>query len=64
MKLIKTILDCKNVNNEVRVYRNEFEYECRLYLNGVLNEEATYFTDNKDDALQTANAMIDKISTN
>lgn len=46
---------------QARVYRDvEFnEYRVKLYINGVWRADADYFTDDKADALQTANVMVE-----
>ena len=36
------------------------EYEVRLYVDGKKNDDATYFTDDWDDAVDTAKAMAKK----
>lgn len=50
--------DCTRV---VRVmYDGEFgEYQCRLQVDGTALPDATYYTDNKQDALCTARAMCE-----
>lgn len=35
------------------------EYQCQLFENGKKNVNATYFTDDKQDALGTAQAMVE-----
>ncbi len=49
-----------NGDKSVKVFYNpEFsEYIARLYLNGVLNAAADYFTPDKQDAIETAAAMV------
>ena len=44
----------------VKVYRDSewSEFRCRLYVAGVLRPEADYFTWDKDDAIDTAKAMV------
>jgi hypothetical protein len=34
------------------------EYIVKFYFKGELRKEATYFTDDKDDAIQTAQTMV------
>ncbi len=43
-----------------KVYRESDggEYIARLYIKGILYEEGDYFTDDKADAIETANAMV------
>lgn len=50
----------------VRVtYCNDWqEYRARLTLDGITNEAADYFTDDKADALQTAQIMAEHASSN
>ncbi len=44
----------------VKVYRDSewCEFRCRLYVAGVLQSDADYFTGDRDDALETAKAMV------
>jgi hypothetical protein len=43
-------------------YESEFkEYSCRLFVNGIKQSDATYYTDDRQDAIQTAHAMIDTL---
>lgn len=34
------------------------EYRCRLFVQGVENTDSEYFTDDKNDAIDTAQAMV------
>lgn len=57
---MKKIYQVIKQGKQVKVFRNleMREYLCRLYINGKANAEADYFTDCKQDAINTANAMV------
>lgn len=44
----------------VKVYRDSElgEYQTRLYIAGIFQVNATYYTDNKQDAIGTADRML------
>ncbi len=46
------------------IKNNHDEYEVRVYENGVINHDRTYFTDDKEDAQLTKQAMIDEEKRN
>jgi hypothetical protein len=61
MRLITTKSDTiNNVDFIVKVYRDSDwdEYVCRLFANGEEMVESSYHTDDKADALDTANRML------
>ena len=67
MKIIsKTQAVVNNNDLLVKVYRDSDwnEYVCRLFINGTENKDASYHTDDKLDALDTATAMIRFASLN
>ena len=45
-------------NTEVKVYLEDGEYTARIYVAGKLQFKRDYFTDDKDDAIATADAML------
>lgn len=45
----------------VKVYKDQDEYQCKLYENGVFVQDATYYTDDYDDAIGTAKAMANAV---
>jgi hypothetical protein len=63
MRQISNFTNPYKVSDYVTVsYESEFEeYSCRLFLNGVKQSNATYYTDDRQDAIQTAHAMIDNV---
>lgn len=52
-------------NRAVTVYWNSdfSEYQCKLSVNGVRKPDATYFTNDEDDAIDTAATMVRPIKT-
>ena len=61
MKLISTTQATTNTGDcLVKVYKDSEwnEYVCRLFINGTENKDASYHTDDKLDALDTAIAML------
>lgn len=56
-RLVETVLEG---TSKVKIYYHSdvSEYQCRLYLLGVLAPAHDYFTDDKQDALDTASAML------
>jgi len=61
MKLIsKTQVTIGTEDFLVKVYKDSDwnEYVCRLFINGTENKDASYHTDDKLDALDTAVAML------
>ncbi len=55
----KLVIKKTQENIEVKVYKNfEGEYEVDIWVDSVKNNNATYFTDDKADALGTADAML------
>ncbi len=60
MRLIKRIT---NGNRHVSVLRNPDynEYVCQLFIDGEYIEPADYFSNDKQDALDTAKAMVDPV---
>lgn len=61
MRLITTKTDTiNNVDFIVKVYRDSDwnEYICRLFANGAEMYSSAYHTDDKQDALDTANNML------
>lgn len=61
MRLITTKTDTiNNVDFIVKVYRDSDwnEYICRLFANGEEMVDSSYHTDDKQDALDTANNML------
>lgn len=56
----RKIAEFKHAGNTVKVsYNPEFkEYRARIYHGGIANENADYFSDDKADALQTAQTML------
>ena len=61
MKLIhKTQDTIANVDFLVKVYKDSEwgEYVCRLFANGEEMVDSSYHTDDKNDALETANSML------
>lgn len=53
----------KNGQRTVKVYRYPAidEYICRMYVDGTPCVDTDYHTDNKQDALDTAKAMVDPV---
>jgi hypothetical protein len=56
--VIFTVNDLRT--NEARVYRDveNNEYRVKFYVNGVHQKDADYFTDDKQDAFNTADAWV------
>lgn len=57
---MRKIFETTNGTRQVKVYRNaEFgEYQAKLYIKGAFIIDATYFTDDKMDAIDTARHMV------
>jgi hypothetical protein len=65
IKLITTIKHDTNAINTIKVYYNSAleEYMVIPVINGINDNEITwYYTDNKKDALNTANAILKGIT--
>lgn len=56
-----TVIKSQTNTHKVSIaYTSEFgEYRCRITLSGKVCPDADYFTDNKPDALRTAQVMLD-----
>ena len=55
MRLITTIT---HEQKRAKVYRSEGEYIVRFYDHAIYLEEADYFTDDREDAVNTAEVQI------
>lgn len=55
MRLITTIT---NEQKRAKIYRHEDEYIVRFYDHATYLSEADYFTDNREDAVNTAEIQI------
>ena len=55
MRLITTLT---HVQKRAKVYRSEGEYIVRFYDHATYLQEADYFTDSKEDAVNTAEIQI------
>ena len=55
MRLITTLT---NEQKRAKVYRSEGEYIVRFYDHATYREEADYFTDDREDAVNTAEIQI------
>jgi hypothetical protein len=55
MRLITTIT---HEQQRAKIYRHEDEYIVRFYDHATYLEEADYFTDNREDAVNTAEIQI------
>lgn len=60
MKTIKSATMQQGLNIKVMGKNSYGEFEVRVYKNGKLLPDLTYYTDNKDDALNTAAYMYEK----
>lgn len=58
---MKKIMTVRANNSFVNIMDNEEwgEYVCKLFVNGEYMKECDYHTDDKDDAEQTAMAMLE-----
>jgi len=57
---VKVIMRLYQNGVEVRVRYNSAlkEYSCDLYVRGQKNEDATYYTNDREDAIATADHMV------
>ena len=56
-KLVTTVTGSKS-SCKVYLDKDWDEYQCELFVKGVWQKDATYHTDDKQDALDSANAMV------
>lgn len=63
LRLIATC-ESQDTGKTAKVYRNPAfnEYQVKLFIDGKYYEPADYFTDDKEDSLDTARHMVDQVS--
>lgn len=61
MSRLRFISSSSNGPRTAKIYRDPewAEYRVRLYIDGILNPAADYFTDDLDDAKATLTAMLE-----
>jgi hypothetical protein len=50
-----------NIKIKLHYDRDWQEYQVRVFINGVYSEDKTYFTDDKQDAIDTKKAMENEL---
>ena len=57
----KPLQTWKKYNVELKLFKEDDEYRVAWYTDGVYSERNTYYTDDYDDAIETAKDMLRRI---